>query len=615
MIMALTAELLVHELTPLGKVYACTKEILDTTELGRQENDREVLYTRAWYEPAQRWRLVIARLDEQTIGRHHLVIELLAGGRVRLTNTSSMSTVRLENGIALAKNEPCVLPLSAAPLVVFLGSTRVVHLQQAAAPENDLAELPHATMPPEDAFAPQSRFVPLAIRSDPGIAGEALVSWLQSALQLLQHAVNSTEFFIKAAQGVVDMAGMDSGRVLILEQGSWQVRAEASKIVLQAAPRSNWQPSQQVLTRMVSKKKTLWELPKLDKPGSLMGIQAVIAAPILDPSGEVIGALYGDRRQDGGRAITNVEAMLVELLACGVAAGLARAKQELAALRFEQFFTPQLARYLAQHPDMLRGQQKQVTILFCDVRRFSYFSELLGPVKTIEWISDVMAELSDCVIQHEGVLVDYIGDELMAMWGAPEDQPGHASLACRAGLAMLEKLAVLNARWQPTLEEPMGFGIGVNSGQAHVGNTGSPRKFKYGALGNTVNVASRVQGATKHVRAELLITEDTFDALDPALRSRARQLCTVRVVNINQPLTLYQLAVSPQSAAPDWKRAYEQALAEFTAEKYRDAARTLAPLYFEHVNDGPSIVLLSRAVQALANGPSPGHPVWDLPTK
>jgi adenylate cyclase len=613
--MALTTEILLYEITPLGKAYACTREILDTTELGRQENERETLYASVWHEPAQRWRLVIARLEEQTIGRHHLVIELMPGGRVRLTNTSTMSTVRLENGTALAKNEPHVLPLSSAPLVVFLGSTRLIHLQQMGPSDRELAELPHATIPPEDAFAYQSRFAPLAIHNDPGITVEAIVNWLQSALKVLQSAVNSSEFFVRAAQGVVDMAGMDSGRVLVYDQGAWQVKAEAFKPALQAVPKSAWQPSQLVLGRMLSKKKTFWEMPKLDTPKSLLGIQVVVAAPILDQKGEVIGALYGDRRQDDGRVITKVEAMPVELLACGVAAGLARAKQELATLRFEQFFTPQLARSLAQHPDMLRGQQRQVTILFCDVRRFSHFSELLGPVKTIDWISDVLAELSDCVIQHEGVLVDYIGDELMAMWGAPEDQPGHASLACRAALAMLEKLPVLNTRWQPILGEPMSFGIGLNSGQAHVGNTGSPRKFKYGPLGNTVNVASRVQGATKHVRAELLITEATQAALDPDLRSRARQLCAVRVINIHQPLTLYQLAVSPQSAAPDWKRTYEQALAEFTEGKFRTAARTLAPLYVDQVNDGPSIVLLSRVVNAVANGPDPGHPVWDLPTK
>src|SRR5207302_9940389 len=138
----------------------------------------------------------------------------------------------------------------------------------------------------------------------------------------------------------------------------------------------------------------------------------------------------------------------------------------------------------------------------------------------------------------EGVLVDYIGDEIMAMWGAPEEQPNHAQLACNAALSMLDHLPALNQRWQSTLGEPMSLGIGLNSGEAHVGNTGSPRKFKYGPLGNTVNLASRVQGVTKYLRSRLLLTEQTcqeIGRLDPQLRARARRVGKVSVVNIDEP--------------------------------------------------------------------------------
>src|SRR6476620_3375805 len=100
--------------------------------------------------------------------------------------------------------------------------------------------------------------------------------------------------------------------------------------------------------------------------GSVMGVQSVVAAPILDQLGEVIGVLYGDRRQMG-RPITRVEAMLVALLACGVASRLVRLKEEQTQLRFAQFFTPQLARHLATHPNLLDGKIANVTILFCDV--------------------------------------------------------------------------------------------------------------------------------------------------------------------------------------------------------------------------------------------------------
>ena len=94
-------------------------------------------------------------------------------------------------------------------------------------------------------------------------------------------------------------------------------------------------------------------------------------------------------------------------------------EQEQAAVRarvqFEQFFTPELSRQLEAEPDLLRGRDCAITVLFCDIRHFSRYSERLGPAKTVEWLSDVLGELSECVLAHQGVLVDYMGDELMAM--------------------------------------------------------------------------------------------------------------------------------------------------------------------------------------------------------
>jgi adenylate cyclase len=346
-----------------------------------------------------------------------------------------------------------------------------------------------------------------------------------------------------------------------------------------------------------------------------------MAAPILNPQGEVIGALYGDTRQDSRTArspdITRLEAMLVELLARAVAAGLARMEQERAALaahvQFEQFFTPELSRQLARQPDLLDGRDCEVTILFCDIRGFSRLSERLGPEGTVALVSHVMESLSDCVLRHRGVLVDYIGDELMAMWGAPEAEPDHPLLACRAALEMLSCLPRLGERWRSTLEELLAIGIGINTGVARVGNTGSRQKFKYGPLGNTVNLASRVQGATKYLGCPLLLTESTMGRLTPDFH--ARQLCQAQVINIQQPVHLYQLVLPSQPGWPDLKTKYESALEEFNGRNFRTAARILGNLLAEQQDDGPSLVLLSRAVSALVEGPGEMHPVWGLPGK
>ena len=141
---------------------------------------------------------------------------------------------------------------------------------------------------------------------------------------------------------------------------------------------------------------------------SLVGVTAVVASPILDERGEVIGVVYGDRRKYRGPGltprITKLNAMLVELVAHGVASGLARMGAERDALaarvQFEQFFTPQLARRLAQQTDLLQGRDSEVTVLFCDIRGFSRISGQLGPEKTVDWINDVFGTLSWSTIRN-----------------------------------------------------------------------------------------------------------------------------------------------------------------------------------------------------------------------
>ena len=115
-----------------------------------------------------------------------------------------------------------------------------------------------------------------------------------------------------------------------------------------------------------------------------------------------------------------MEARLIELLAGAVGAGLARQEEEkraaAARIRYEEFLTPELARHLLERPDLLAGRAAEVTVLFADIRGFSGVCERLGPTETVRWVSDVFAELSRCVQAEAGVLVDYIGDELLAMW-------------------------------------------------------------------------------------------------------------------------------------------------------------------------------------------------------
>lgn len=477
-----------------------------------------------------------------------------------------------------------------------------------AKPMDNLQSLPRAPL------APGSGSLPIAVhetfrRCEPGvIPAEQLIPWIRAFHGLLQSAAGAEDFYDRAARALVELVKLDVGRVLFLRESEWAEQARHVSRRGETAPSAR--PSSRILGHVVCARKTFWQAPE---PGaSTWDIEAVVAAPILDRRGAVIGALYGERRLSSARhlPISQLEAMLVEVLASGVATGLARLDQERAALRtrlqLEQFFTPRLAARLADQPELLDGRDSDISVLFCDIRGFSRFAEKLGPARTVALMSDVMSALTQCVLDHDGIVVDYVGDEVMAMWGAPEAQPDHARRACRAALAMFAALPSLNQRWQAILGEPLDFSIGINTGLAQVGNVGSRMKFKYGALGNTVNLGSRVQGANKYLHTALLITAATRARLDDSFR--VRRLCQARVVNIAEPVTLFELAVSPPLHWDHLKLGYEQALDQFTRGEFRLACRILGKLIADHPHDGPALLLLSRAVACLVQKPDPFDP-------
>jgi adenylate cyclase len=373
-----------------------------------------------------------------------------------------------------------------------------------------------------------------------------------------------------------------------------------------------------MLNRVYAEQRTFRAIPSACVAESLKEVSALVASPILI-EGHVWGAIYGDRRTGYGRdaGISESAAMLVETLACGVATGLARLEQEKQAMnqrvRFEQFFTSALARKLESQPDMLRAREAEVTVLFCDIRGFSTITERLGPAESIAWINDTLEELSKCVLAQGGVLVDYVGDELMAMWGAPDPQPDHAKRACLAAIEMFNRLPELNQRWESRLGVPMGFSVGINSGMARVGNVGSQCKFKYGALGNTVNVASRVQGAAKFVKSDVVVTRSTALALDE--RFCTRRLCLVRLVNLAEPVELHELETHPGPNWPELKQQYESALDAFHKGDFHLAGRTLGNLLEQSREDGPTAVLLRRAVVAITEPAESFDAVWKLSGK
>jgi len=574
-------------------------------ELGRQQKGEPEAVSQR--EVEGRTRIIVAALDNTWIARQQLQAEPDQRGRLRLTNLSSRVALRIRGAEPL---DASATRLVSMPATVYLSPEQYVTFNETD-PEPELESLAAVSLAPGRRQGFSDLFAPPLSRS-PGDAKELerVVRVLQEAMAVFQNSGTTSALYDAAVTGAVKVVGFDGARILRYEGGVW--KEELRYLGSPAAV------SQHVLTQVLNYSRTFWQSGQGKETESLARLEAVIAAPILDRAGTVIGALYAERLFTGGvgslRPINRIDAQLMELLAFGVASELARHDQEEEArrlqVRFARFFSTELALELEAQPNLLEGRDVDVSILFCDIRGFSRISEHVDAQTLFRFINHAIGAISECVVKNGGVIVDYVGDAVMAMWGAPRPQINHAELACLAAIDMLKCLPELNRNWHADLSEEVDFAIGINSGPARAGNSGSEFKYKYGPLGNTVNLASRVQSVTKHLRTRVLVTRSTADALNSSFHKR--KICDGRVVNIQEPVGLYEL-----SSADDSTRngRYEKALAQFECGEFRIAVRQLGQLLEEFPGDGPTLVLLSRCVNAMVEGPTPEHPVHVFDSK
>ena len=441
-----------------------------------------------------------------------------------------------------------------------------------------------------------------------------LLELLQTMLSIFQESPGTSAFFDRAATAMIQFLRLDHVLIAFHDSaisdfafnvdntrsvGNWVFHSFHQR---EGAESESWRPSSKILEMITRDKRTVYELPDA-LTQSLIDVQCLVASPLLNSKNEVVGVVYGDRTANSLQMmLTETEAMFVELFANGISLGMDRLNRERQLsemrLKFNQFFTPELANELESNPDLLAPRSADVSILFADIRGFSRISERIGPGPTIAWINSVMNKLSDCVLKHDGVVVDYIGDEIIAMWGAPVDRDRHHELAVRAALDMLDCIPLLNSEWESILGEPLSIGIGINSGDAQVGNIGSDRKFKYGPLGDVVNVASRIQSSTSQLGTTLLVTESTAQNLPPEIPKR--KIRTVRFVNVKRPIAVFEIPFGSDDHWLELKSIYEEGLAFFEEGRLREASQTLAGIINQFPDDTPAIQLLSDTVSGLS---------------
>jgi adenylate cyclase len=257
----------------------------------------------------------------------------------------------------------------------------------------------------------------------------------------------------------------------------------------------------------------------------------------------------------------------------------------------------------------LGGEKRELTVFFSDIEKFSSFSERLDPAELIALLNDYLSDMGAIIKEEGGYLDKYIGDAIVAFWNAPVAQPDHAARACRAALRCQRKLEERRPEFERRTGVVLRARIGLNTGEAIVGNMGSRERFNYTILGDAANLASRLEGANKAFGTYLMVSESTWrhsggDWL-------GRELARLRVVGRQTPVRVYELAgLAGAARPPSW--------AEFDGARllFEQGAFAAAQALFERWPDDAAARAYAEKCRTLAaNRPDPWTGIWELSEK
>ncbi|MBI4230418.1 MAG: adenylate/guanylate cyclase domain-containing protein [Planctomycetes bacterium] len=278
---------------------------------------------------------------------------------------------------------------------------------------------------------------------------------------------------------------------------------------------------------------------------------------------------------------------------------------------FELYLSPSVIMELEKHPEMLQlgGEEREITSYFSDIQSFTPIAEGMSSPELVELLRDYFDRMTHVVLEHHGTLDKYVGDAIVAIWGAPIPQGDHALRAVRTALESQAALAGLREWLRVEGKPPLFMRIGINSGKAVVGNMGSTERFNYTALGDTVNLAARLEGANKPFGTWILIGPGTHAAVRHEIA--CRRVAHLVVLGRSQPVWAYE-PIAPEAGLPPerhaWLDAYHLAL-----DQYVKGDLPLARTMFEGVlaqtpDDGPSLFYRGECAR-LAGAPLPDG--WD----
>jgi adenylate cyclase len=310
-----------------------------------------------------------------------------------------------------------------------------------------------------------------------------------------------------------------------------------------------------------------------------------------------------------------IETFLIFVTLLSIRYILEEKKKKFVKEAFSKYLAPQVVELVLEDPSKLQvgGERKEVTILFSDLRGFTNFSENMDPKVLTQFLNEYLSEMTEIIFQHEGTLDKYIGDAIMAFWGAPIDQKDHVERAWRAAVAMKKRLDEIAPDFKKRYGIDVSAGIGINSGLVSVGNMGSKRIFEYTVIGDHVNLASRLESLTRLYGGDILSTEVTRERLSEGVQGQfhTRILDSVIVKGKTKAVDLIQ--ISEVEFDPELIRNFTEAREAFKHREW-EVARAKFKLASEIQKartgsvDPVSEIYLSRCVE-FEKAPPPAD--WD----
>ncbi|HEY2773230.1 MAG TPA: adenylate/guanylate cyclase domain-containing protein [Candidatus Binatia bacterium] len=273
---------------------------------------------------------------------------------------------------------------------------------------------------------------------------------------------------------------------------------------------------------------------------------------------------------------------------------------------FSRYLNPELARMVSENPDLLAlgGTRRCLTVLFSDIRGFTSISEGLEPETLVEILNVYLGEMTGIVFEHEGTLDKYIGDAIMAVWGAPVECTDHAMRACAAALDMSTRLRQRSEEWTSRGWPRIEAGIGIHTGDMVSGNMGSASHLSYTVIGDNVNLGSRLEGLTKTYGVSLLVSEAVCEQAGDAFVTR--ELDVVAVKGKALPVRIFELVGRAADAAStsDLVTHFATALGLFRKREWARAEAAFMALLEAYPGDGPSNLYVKRC-RIFASDPPP----------